>query len=223
MTTYKFKFNVIAEYAPYLLEGAWYTVKISFVSIAISTVIGLLLACVMVAKSKPLKMVAIVYVDIFRTIPLVVLMIWIHYVLPIVAGTSFTPVQSAIIALSLNGGALACEAFRGGLEAIPFTQQQASFSLGFSYLETLRYVIVPQAIFSTLPSLTNVFITTIKNVSVTMIISVPDIMFRAQEAMIQTFRPLELYTGAALFYVVFIVAFSYAMRFLEKLRKWEPI
>lgn len=221
--TYKFKFNVIAEYAPSLLEGAWWTVKISFISIAIATVIGLILASIMLAKRRWLKMLAIVYVDIFRTIPLVVLMIWIHYVLPILLGTSFSPIQSAILALSLNGGALACEALRGGLEAIPSTQQQASFSLGFSYLETLRYVIIPQAIYSTLPSLTNVFITTIKNVSVTMIISVPDIMFRAQEAMIQSFRPLELYTGAALFYIVFIVAFSYAMRGLEKLRKWEPV
>ncbi len=221
--TYQFKFNVIQEYLPYLMEGAWYTIRIGFWSIFCATIIGLLLASLQMSRNRFLKICTIGYIDVFRTIPLVVLLIWIHYVLPLLLGTTFSPEQSAILALSLNGGAMACEAFRGGLEAIPFTQQQASYSLGFSHIGTLRYVIIPQAIFSTLPSLTNVYITNIKNISVTMIISVPEIMFRAQEAMIQTFRPLELYTGAAIVYIVLIVAFSYGMRALEKLRKWEPI
>lgn len=221
--TYHFKFSVIQEYLPYLMEGAWFTIRIGFWSILFATIIGLILASLQMSHNRALKVCTIVYIDVFRTIPLVVLLIWIHYVLPLLLGTAFSPEQSAILALSLNGGAMACEAFRGGLEAIPFTQLQASYSLGFSHLGTLRYVIVPQAIFSTLPPLTNVYITNIKNISVTMIISVPEIMFRAQEAMIQTFRPLELYTGAAIVYIVLIVAFSYAMRFLEKLRKWEPI
>ncbi len=220
---YQFQFNVILEYLPYLLQGAWYTIKIGFWSIFYSTIIGILLSSIQMSKKKILKIIAVVYIDLFRTIPLVVLLIWIHYVLPIFINTSLSPVQSAILALSLNGGALACEAFRGGIEAIPFTQQQASQSLGFSNLGTLRYVIIPQAIYSTLPSLTNVYITNIKNISITMIISVPEVMFRAQEAMIQTFRPLELYTGAALVYILLIVTFSYMMRGIEKLRKWEPI
>jgi ABC-type amino acid transport system permease subunit len=109
------------------------------------------------------------------------------------------------------------------MEAIPHTQKQAAFSLGFSQLGTLRHVIVPQAIFATLPPLTNVYITTIKNVTITMIVAVPEVMFRAQELMVQTFRPLELYTGAAVIYIVLIVAFSYGMRAIERMRKWEPI
>lgn len=221
--TYHFKFNVIQEYLPYLMEGAWFTIRIGFWSILFATIIGIILASLQMSHNKLLKICTIVYIDVFRTIPLVVLLIWMHYVLPLLLGTTFSSEQSAILALSLNGGAMACEAFRGGLEAIPFTQQQAAYSLGFSHLGTLRYVIIPQAIFSTLPALTNVYITNIKNISVTMIIAVPEIMFRAQEAMIQTFRPFELYTGAAIVYIALIVTFSYAMRFLEKLRKWEPI
>jgi len=221
--TYHFQFSVISEYLPYLMDGALFTIRIGFWSILYATLIGLLLASLQMANNRFLKVCTIIYIDIFRTIPLVVLLIWIHYVLPIFLGTSFSPEQSAILAISLNGGAMASEAFRGGLEAIPLTQVQASYSLGFSYLGTLRYVIIPQAIFSTLPPLTNVYITNIKNISVTMIIAVPEIMFRAQEVMVQTFRPLELYTAAAIVYIVLIVAFSYAMRFIEKLRKWEPI
>jgi polar amino acid transport system permease protein len=148
---------------------------------------------------------------------------WVHYVLPILTNFGLTPTYSAILSLSLNGGALACEAFRGGLEAIPSTQIQAAYSLGFSQIHTLRYVIIPQAVWSTLPALTNVYITNIKNVTVTMIVSVPEIMFRAQEVTVQVFRPLELFTGAAVLYVALIVAFSYGMRMIERLQKWEPI
>lgn len=221
--SYHFQINVISEYLPYLMQGAWFTIRIGFWSIFYSTIIGLLLASLQMSNNRLFKVCTIVYIDIFRTIPLVVLLIWIHYVLPIFVGSSFSPTQSAILAISLNGGAMASEAFRGGLEAIPLTQLQASYSLGFSHLGTLRYVIIPQAIFATLPPLTNVYITNIKNISVTMIIAVPEIMFRAQEVMVQTFRPLELYTAAAIVYIVLIVVFSYAMRFIEKLRKWEPV
>jgi polar amino acid transport system permease protein len=220
---YQFQFGILKEYAPYLMGGVGYTIVVGFGSILIATVLGIVFASMQISRNHVLKWIAIVYVDTFRTIPLVCLLIWIHYVMPILFKVGFSPTQSSIIALSLNGGALACEAFRGGLEAIPSTQRQASRSLGFSRLETLRYVIIPQAIYATLPPLTNVYITNLRNVTVTMIVSVPEVMFRAQELTVQFFRPLELYTGAAIIYIVLIVIFSYMMRGIEKLRKWEPI
>jgi len=153
----------------------------------------------------------------------VVLLIWIHYVLPILTGLNFSATTSSIVALSLNGAALACEAYRGGLSAIPLTQTQAAQSLGFSRWQILRYITLPQAFFATLPSLTNVQITVIKNVTVTVLISVPEVMFRAQELTVQFFRPLELYTGAALLYVALIWGYTMLMRSLERLQKWQPI
>jgi len=221
--SYSFQFGVLAEYGSYISAGIWYTIYVSFWSIVFSTIIGLFFASMQVSNNRLLKIITLIYVDIFRTIPLVCLLIWVHYVLPLFVNFGLSPSDSAILSLSLNGGALACEAFRGGLEAIPQTQRQAAHSLGFSQLGTLRYVIIPQAIFSTLPAVTNVYITNIKNVTVTMIVSVPEIMFRAQEIAVQTFRPLELYTGAAVLYVGLIVVFSYGMRLLEKLQKWETI
>lgn len=173
---YTFQFGVLWEYAPYIAKGIWFTLKISFWSIFWSTIIGIILASIQISKNKALRTAAIVYIDIFRTIPLVCLLIWIHYVLPILAQTDLSPVQSSILALSLNGGALASEAFRGGMEAIPHTQIQAAHSLGFTQFGTLRHVIVPQAIYSTLPPLTNVYITTIENVTITMIVAVPEVM-----------------------------------------------
>jgi His/Glu/Gln/Arg/opine family amino acid ABC transporter permease subunit len=221
--TYQYQWGVLLEWGGYLTKGMWYTFIVSFWSIIFSTVVGLILASMQLSKNKGLKTIALIYVDIFRTIPLLCLLIWIHYVLSLITGIPFTPVQSAVLSLSLNGAALASEAYRGGLEAIPPTQNQAAYSLGFSEIATFRHIILPQAFFSTLPALTNVYITNIKNTTITMIVSVPEVMFRAQEITVQVFRPLEMYTGAAILYIVFIVAFSYSMRMIEKLQKWQPI
>ncbi len=220
---YDFQFGILLQYGDYLAGGIWYAVLIAFPSILIATFIGMLLAAAHLSPIRVLRIVGSVFVDVFRTFPVVVLLIWIHYVFPILTGISTSPVQSSIIALSLNGSALACEAFRGGLQAIPDTQRQAAWSLGLSKLDILRYVIVPQGFFSTLPALTNVHITIIKNVTVTVLIAVPEVMFRAQELTVQFFRPLELYTGAAVVYVALILSFTVAMRRLEKLRKWESV
>jgi His/Glu/Gln/Arg/opine family amino acid ABC transporter permease subunit len=220
---YQFHWGVLTEHGLYLAKGMWYTIAVSFWSILFSTILGLVLASMQMSKNRILKTVALVYVDVFRTIPLLCLLIWIHYVLSAITGISFTPVQSAVLSLSLNGAALACEAYRGGLEAIPPTQHQAAYSLGFSEPGTFRHIILPQAFFSTLPAITNVYITNIKNTTITMIVSVPEVMFRAQEITVQIFRPLEMYTGAAILYVAFIVAFSYGMRMIEKVQKWQPI
>lgn len=220
---YTFQFGVLWDYGPYLAWGLWHAWWVSFPSIALSTVLGIVLAALSLSRFAPARLVAAVFVDFFRTLPVVVLLIWIHYVLPILTGLNFSPTMSSVVALSLNGAALACEAFRGGLSAIPPTQAQAGLTLGFSRWQVLRYVTLPQAFFATLPSLTNVHITVIKNVTVTVLIAVPEVMFRAQELTVQFFRPLELYTGAAVLYVALIWGYTVLMRSLERLQKWQPI
>ncbi|MGX1790842.1 amino acid ABC transporter permease [Bosea sp. NPDC055332] len=220
---YTFQFGVLSDYGPYLAGGLWHAWWTSFPAILFSTLIGVVLAAMSMSRRRLVRGVSVVFVDLFRTLPVVVLLIWIHYVLPILTGASFSPTMSSVIALSLNGAALACEAFRGGLEAIPQTQVQAAQSLGFSRWKVMRYITLPQAFFATLPSLTNVHITVIKNVTVTVLIAVPEVMFRAQELTVQFFRPLEFYTGAALLYVALIWGYTIMMRMIERLQKWQPI
>ncbi len=220
---YNFNFSILLDYGGYLGGGVWYAVLVALPSILVASLFGLALAAMHLSGLRALRLLGAAYVDVFRTLPVVVLLIWIHYVLPILTGLGLSPVESSILALSLNGSALACEAYRGGLQAIPDTQRQAAWSLGLSRRDILRYVIVPQAFFSTLPALTNVHITIIKNVTVTVLIAVPEIMFRAQELTVQFFRPLELYTGAAVIYVALILSFTILMRRLERLRKWESV
>lgn len=220
---YTFQFGVLWDNGAYLAWGLWHAWWTSVPSIVFSTILGLILAAASLSRLRVARVPAIIFVDLFRTLPVVVLLIWIHYVLPILTGINFSATGSSVIALSLNGAALACEAFRGGLTAIPPTQAQAGQSLGFSRWQVLRYVVVPQAFFATLPSLTNVHITIIKNVTVTVLIAVPEVMFRAQELTVQFFRPLELYTGAAVLYVALVWGYTFLMRSLERLQKWQPI
>jgi His/Glu/Gln/Arg/opine family amino acid ABC transporter permease subunit len=223
MTTYKFDFSILSNYGVYMAEGLWFTLLVALPSIVISTMLGIALAAASAAPSRTARWLSAGFVDVFRTTPVICLLFWIHYVLPILIPIRLTSTQSAIIALSLNGAAFACEAFRGGLEAIPNTQRQAAYSLGFSRRRTFWEIVVPQAFFSTLPALTNVHITIIKTVPVAVLIAVPEVMFRAQELTVQFFRPLELYTGAAVMYVALVLVFTTIMRSVERLRRWEPV
>jgi polar amino acid transport system permease protein len=220
---YRFDFSILERYGPYMFEGLLFTLQVAVPSIILATILGILLASLLMVPHRLVRGFTIVFVDLFRTVPVICLLFWVHYVLPILFGVRLSAVESAVISLSLNGAAFTCEAFRGGLEAIPLTQRQASHSLGFSSTQTLRYVVFPQAFFATLPAVTNVHITIIKTVPIAVVIAVPEVMFRAQELTVQFFRPLELYTGAALLYVGLVIFYTFLMRQLERLRKWEPV
>lgn len=220
---YRFDFSILERYGPYMLEGLLYTLQVAAPSIVLSTLFGVLLAVLSTAPSRFVRGATAVFVDLFRTVPVICLLFWVHYVLPILTGLRLSAIESAVISLTLNGAAFTSEAFRGGLEAIPLTQRQASQSLGFSMIQTLRYVVFPQAFYATLPAVTNVHITIIKTVPIAVVIAVPEVMFRAQELTVQFFRPLELYTGAAALYVGLVVAYTILSRRVEKLRKWEPV
>src|SRR5829696_4190235 len=108
---YTFQFGVLWDYGPYLAWGLMHAAWVSLPSIVASTLLGLVLAAMSLTRSRIMRGAAVVFVDFFRTLPVVVLLIWIHYVLPILGGLNLSPTMSSVIALSLNGAALACEAF----------------------------------------------------------------------------------------------------------------
>ena len=191
-------------------------------SIVIATVLGLLLAVFSTAQNRLLRIPTVVFVDIFRTIPVICLLFWVHYVLPMLTGWRFSAAESAIISLSLNGAAFTSEAFRGGWDrSRPRSARRPRRSDFPASDHALRHL--PGAFFMTLPAVTNVHITIIKTVPIAVVIAVPEVMFRAQELTVQFFRPLELYTGAAALYVGLVILYTMFMRGIERLRKWEPI
>ena len=174
----------------FLLSGITTTIYISIVSIIISIILGLLVAIPSLAKSKFLTYLNIGYVEIVRAIPLLVLILWIYYGLPIMTGISFSPFVSGIIALSISESAFQAEIFRAGINSIKKSQWEAGSSLGLSFFRKLRLVILPQAIKNILPAIGNQFVYVLKMSSLVSIIGIGDLTRKANELVVTTYLSL---------------------------------
>ena len=205
----------------FLLSGLTTTIYISVVSIIISAIIGFIVAIPSLAKSKFLTYINIGYVEIVRAIPLLVLILWIYYGLPIMTGLSFSPFVSGIIALAISESAFQAEIFRAGINSIKKAQWEAGSSLGLNFFKRLRLVILPQAIKNILPALGNQFVYVLKMSSLVSIIGIGDLTRKANELVVSTYRPLEIYTFLILEYLVLILIVSYFVRKLEKKLKQD--
>ena len=204
----------------FLLSGLTTTIYISIVSIVISMFLGLIVAIPSLAKSKFLTYINIGYVEIVRAVPLLVLILWIYYGLPIMTGISFSPFVSGIIALAISESAFQAEIFRAGINSIKKAQWEAGSSLGLNFFKRLRLVILPQAIKNILPAIGNQFVYVLKMSSLVSIIGIGDLTRKANELVVTTYRPLEIYTFLILEYLVLILIVSYFVRKLEnKLKK----
>ena len=200
----------------FLISGITTTIYISLISIIISMLIGLVVTIPAIAKNKYLTYANIAYVEIVRSIPLLILILLVYYGLPILTGFSFSHFVSGIIALSISESAFQAEIFRGGINAVNKTQWEAATSLGLKFSQKLRFVILPQAFKVILPALGNQFIYVLKMSSLVSIIGIADLTRKANELVVSTYRPLEIYTFLILEYLILILVISYFVRKLEK-------
>ena len=200
----------------FLLSGLTTTIYISVISIIISMILGLIVAIPSLAKNKFLTYINIGYVEIVRAVPLLVLILWIYYGLPIMTGISFSPFVSGIIALAISESAFQAEIFRAGINSIKKAQWEAGSSLGLNFFKRLRLVILPQAIKNILPAIGNQFVYVLKMSSLVSIIGIGDLTRKANELVVTTYRPLEIYTFLILEYLVLILIVSFFVRKLEK-------
>ena len=200
----------------FLLSGLTTTIYISVISIIISMILGLIVAIPSLAKNKFLTYINIGYVEIVRAVPLLVLILWIYYGLPIMTGISFSPFVSGIIALAISESAFQAEIFRAGINSIKKAQWEAGSSLGLNFFKRLRLIILPQAIKNILPAIGNQFVYVLKMSSLVSIIGIGDLTRKANELVVTTYRPLEIYTFLILEYLVLILIVSFFVRKLEK-------
>ena len=200
----------------FLISGITTTIYISTISIVIAMLVGLLVAIPAITKNKYLSYINVFYVEVVRSVPLLVLILWVYYGLPILTGFSFSPFVSGIIALSISESAFMAEIFRGGINAIKKTQWEAATSLGLNFSKKLKFVILPQAFKVILPALGNQFVYVLKMSSLVSIIGISDLTRKANELVVSTYRPLEIYTFLILEYLILILIVSYFVRRLEK-------
>lgn len=209
-----FNLQVLADSLPALLWGLVVTLQIGVTSILVGLAGGLFLAVARLYAPGFFKLLIRVYIDIFRSIPLLVLLIVVYYALPFV-GIRLSPFLSAVTALSLVSAAYTAEIFRAGIEAIPHGQFEASAALGLSNRHTMIDVILPQAIRIVIPPLTNNCINVMKDTALASVVAMPDLLKQATQAQALSANPTPL-IGAALIYIALLWPMVAVVSRLEK-------
>ena len=200
----------------FLISGVGMTLALSVSAILISVVMGLLLAVSLLSPYKALRWLARSYVECFRAIPLLVLLLWVYYGLPVVSGLQFGAFAAGVMSLALSDAAFEAEVFRAGLQSVAKGQREAAETLGLSRWSTLRYVVFPQAIRTILPALGNQFVYVLKMSSLVSVIGLQEFTRRANELNVTEYRPLEIYTFLVFEYLLLILLASWGVRRLER-------
>ena len=206
--------QVMRRSLPMLMQGLWITLQLGTASIVAGLILGLALAMIRLYATAPLRLLARVYIDIFRSIPLLVLLIIVYYALPFV-GVRLSPFVSAMAALPLVSGAYTAEIFRAGIEAIPKGQFEASAALGLSGPQTMKEVILPQAVKIVIPPLTNNSINVVKDTALASVVAMPDLLKQATQAQALAANPTPLIVAAAI-YVAFLWPLVAAVSRMER-------
>ncbi|MFD6441928.1 amino acid ABC transporter permease, partial [Peribacillus sp. NPDC060186] len=173
--------KLIGESMPLLLRGAVMTIELALLSLLIATALGLLFGMLRVSPNKYLQSIAKAYVSIIRGTPLYVQIIFFYFGLfPILFGRATSPIQAGIFVLSLHAGAYLVEIFRTGIESIDRGQMEAGRALGFNLGQTMRHIILPQAVRRMIPAFVNQFIISIKDTSLLATIGIMELTYSAQ-------------------------------------------
>ena len=191
------------------------TLPLTAISFSLGLLIAVLTAIARIANIKILKQLSEFYIWIFRGTPLLVQLFIVYFGLPIV-GVTLDVWSAAIITFSLNIGAYTSEAVRAAVLSVPKGQWEAATALGMSYTQILRRIIAPQAARISLPPLSNIFISTLKDTSLAASITMVDMFMVAQRIAARTFDPLTLYVLAALFYLIVCTFLTFLQARLEK-------
>ncbi|WP_186149633.1 amino acid ABC transporter permease [Burkholderia gladioli] len=207
--------SLLVDSLPVLAQGAVLTVKFAVLSMVFGLALAVVLALMGIARNRVLNAIARIYVSLMRGTPLLVQIFVIYYGLPSL-GISLDPTPAGVIALSANVAAYMSESMRGAILGIESGQWLASYSLGLSSGQTLRYVIGPQALRIAVPSLSNSLISLIKDTSLVSVITVTELLRSAQEIIASTYQPLPLYLAAAAVYWVLCQVLEWVQRWWER-------
>ena len=211
-----FQFAKILAYWPDLIRGVGVTFQLASISASLGLVLGLVLALMKYSRLPLLYWPAYVYVEFFRTTPPLVQIVWLYYGLPLFTGYDLGAFAAAAVALGLNMGAFYGEIIRAGILGVHRTQWQASRVLGLNLIDTLRFIILPQAVRNVLPPMGTTTIYLIKDTALASAIGAPELLRIGQLVAVETFRPLETLTVVAVLY--FAVTYPVAL-FVEWLER----
>ena len=226
MLKYNFDWSIVTsgKYFEWLVSGLKITLEISAIGIVLAFILGLLIAVMKMSHFRPLRWVASAYLEFFRNTPLLIQIFFWYFgsykILPTVVNdylnnTNFE-FAAAVIALTIYTSAFIAEDIRSGILSIPKEQMEAARSAGFSYLRSMQYIILPQAVRITVPPLVNQFLNLMKNSSLAMTIGVMELTYQARQVESYSFKGFEAFTAATLVYLVLSVSLTALMDLYNK-------
>lgn len=207
--------TLLSNYGDVLLEGFINTLIASVIALFFSTIIGTLFGIFKVAQNRFLNTIANVYIQLFLNLPLLVIVLFFYIAFPmyVVGIDGYT---AGIIGLTLYTSAFIAETVRAGIQSVPAGQMEAGLSTGFTYWETMRYIVLPQALKIVIPPLGNQFINLVKNSSILAMVAGLDLMYYGDLIASETFNVFETYSLVAVLYLIITLPLTYLMQYLER-------
>ena len=199
----------------FLAGGLGVTIALTLISIGCSIGLGLFVALPGLSKKRYLRALNRIYVEIFRSIPVLVMILWVYYGMPMVLGISLDPFAAGVVSLAISDSAFEAEIFRGGIQSIERGLTEAADSQGFSYIDKMRFIVLPLAMRRILPPLGNQFVYMLIMSSLVSIIGLQELTRKANELTVSIYRPLEIYTVLVIEYLLLIIIVSRLVRKLE--------
>jgi polar amino acid transport system permease protein len=200
----------------FLLDGLWATVSLSLAAMALSLGLGLAVALAGFARWRALRWFNRVWVELFRAVPILVMILWVFYGLPVVLDIRVGIFAAAMLAIAVCDSAFEAEILRAGIQSIERGQHEAAQALGLSSFRRYRHVVLPQALRRVLPPIGNQLVYVVKMSSLASVIGYQELTRRANELVVTVFRPLEIYSVLVLEYLALILVISWAVRRMEK-------
>ncbi len=210
-----FDYSALWRAVPSLFWGATVTIRVTGLSIALGMVIGIIAGLSRVWPNTALRGISSAYIELIRGTPLLVQIFIVYFGLPAI-GLNLDPFIAGVIAMGINSGAYIGEIVRGGIESVAKGQMEAARSLGLTYVQAMRHIILPQATNRILPAMGNEFIALLKDSSLVSTIAIAELTRTGQIIITRTFKSFEIWIGVAMFYFIMTYAISRIVKFSEK-------
>jgi len=212
---YDWDFSVVLNNSDLLLAGLAGTVKVTVTALSFGIPLGLLLALARLSHARWIRLPDGVLIEFLRSTPPLAQLFWVFFALPILTGIKIDPFQASVITFALQSSAFFAECFRAGIVSIERGQWESARAVGMRYGQLMRRIILPQAVRRMLPVFFERVVELVKTTTLVSTVSYADLLFKAGEIADKTFRPLEVYTAAALMYFVLIFSASFLVGRLE--------
>jgi His/Glu/Gln/Arg/opine family amino acid ABC transporter permease subunit len=216
MPNYQFRWAIVLDNWQGFLAGAWIDVWVTLVGFALACLLGLALAIARLSTQKMLAQTAFVSIQVFRGVPLYVMLLWVYFGLARLLGLTFTNFQGVILALTLTGAGYTSEILRASIEAIDKGQLEAARAMGMHPTSIYRHIVMPQAIRIAVPPLGNVFVGLLKGATIMAVLAVPDMVLLAMHINVTYFTPFEAFTAVLVILVTLVAIASGAIAVLER-------